>query len=166
MKNAKKFGLGCLLGLWWISLGWAEGKESSYWKKFQEAADRSLAEILTDYSYAGYEHGEKAIPDVKGPIFKVTDYGAIADDLISDEDAIRKAIAAAENAGGGVVLFPKGKFLLWMDRKKVEPIRITSSGVVLRGAGCGRGGTVIRLVHSGYGVGPYPVKGIDFNKIP
>ena len=89
MKNAKKFGLGCLLGLWWISLGWAEGKESSYWKKFQEAADRSLAEILTDYSYAGYEHGEKAIPDVKGPIFKVTDYGAIADDLISDEDASR-----------------------------------------------------------------------------
>jgi hypothetical protein len=53
-----------------------------------------------------------------------------------------------------------------MDRKKVEPIRITHSGVVLRGAGCGRGGTVIRLVHSGYGVGPYPVKGIDFNKIP
>ena len=166
MKNAKKFGLGCLLGLGWISLGWAEGKESSYWKRFQSATDRSVAEILTDYSYAGYEHGEKAIPDVKGPIFKVTDYGAIADDLISDEDAIRKAIAAAENAGGGVVLFPKGKFLLWMDRKKVEPIRITSSGVVLRGAGCGRGGTVIRLVHSGYGVGPYPVKGIDFNKIP
>ena len=166
MKNATKFVLGCLLGLWWISLGWAEGKESAHWKSFQSATDRSLAEILTDYSYAGYEHGEKAIPDVKGPVFKVTDYGAIADDLISDEDAIRKAIAAAENAGGGVVLFPKGKFLLWMDRKKVEPIRITSSGVVLRGAGCGRGGTVIRLVHSGYGVGPYPVKGIDFNKIP
>ena len=166
MKNAKKFGLGCLLGLWWISFGWAEGKESAHWKSFQSATDRSLAEILTDYSYAGYEHGEKAIPDVRGSVFKVTDYGAIADDLISDEDAIRKAIAAAENAGGGVVLFPKGKFLIWMDRKKVEPIRITSSGVVLRGAGCGRGGTVIRLVHSGYGVGPYPVKGIDFNTIP
>jgi len=166
MKRAKKFGLGILLGSWWISLGWAEGKESSYWKRFQEATDRSLAEVLTDYSYAGYEHGEKGIPDVEGPIFKVTDYGAIADDSVSDEDAIRKAIAAAEKAGGGVVLFPPGKYLIWMDRKKVEPIRITSSGVVLRGAGCGRGGTVIRLVHSGYGVGPYPVKGIDFNKIP
>jgi len=149
-----------------VSVGWSEGKDSAHWKSFESATDRSPAEILTDYSYAGYEHGEKAIPDVQGPIFKVTDYGAKADDAISDEDAIRKAVAAAEQAGGGVVLFPPGKFLIWTDRKKVEPIRITCSGVVLRGAGCGRGGTLIRLVHSGYGTGPYPVKGIDFNSIP
>jgi len=55
-----------------VSVGWSEGKESTYWKSFQSAIDRSPAEILTDYSYAGYEHGEKAIPDVQGPIFKVT----------------------------------------------------------------------------------------------
>ena len=174
MKNATKFVLGCLLGLWWISLGWAEGKESAHWKSFQSATDRSLAEILTDYSYAGYEHGEKAIPDVKGPVFKVTDYGAIADDLISDEDAIRKAIAAAEGAGGGVVLFPAGKFLVFADRFKAASIRIGKSGVVIRGAGLGKGGTVIRAIHSGYRVGPYPVpKGTkdgegrdDWSKIP
>jgi hypothetical protein len=154
------------LGFGMASIGWSEGKESTHWKAFQSATDRSPAEILTDYSYAGYEHGEKGIPDVQGPVFKVTDYGAKADDAVSDEDAIRKAVAAAEGAGGGVVFFPAGKFLIWADRKKVEPIRITRSGVVLRGAGCGRGGTVIRLVHSGYGTGPYPVKGIDFNTIP
>lgn len=164
--------ISCLAGIWiclgagWVSLSWAEGKESSTWRAFQSATDRSQADILTDYSYAGYEHGERGIPDVKGPVFKVTDYGAVADDAISDEEAIRQAVAAAENAGGGVVLFPAGKFLIWADRKKVGPIRITCSGVVLRGAGCGRGGTVIRLVHSGYGTGPYPVKGIDFNTIP
>ena len=73
-----------------VSLGWGEDKESAHWKAFQSTTDRSPAEILTDYSYAGYEHGEKAIPDVPGPVFKVTDYGAIADDTISDEDAIRK----------------------------------------------------------------------------
>lgn len=100
------------LGLGIASIGWSEGKESAHWKAFQSATDRSPAEILTDYSYAGYEHGEKAIPDVQGPVFKVTDYGAIADDAISDEDAIRKAVAAAEKAGGGVVLFPAGKFLV------------------------------------------------------
>jgi hypothetical protein len=104
------------------SVGWSEGKESAHWKSFQSSTDRSPAEILTDYSYAGYEHGEKGIPDVQGPIFKVTDYGAKADDAISDEDPIRKAVAAAEQAGGGVVLFPPGKFLIWTDRKKVEPI--------------------------------------------
>jgi len=98
------------LGLGMVSIGWGEGKAmtSAHWNSFQAATDRSPAEILTDYSYAGYEHGEKAIPDVQGPVFKVTDYGAIADDLISDEDAIRKAVAAAEKAGGGVVLFPAG----------------------------------------------------------
>ena len=162
------------LGLGIASIGWSEGKESAHWKAFQSATDRSPAEILTDYSYAGYEHGEKAIPDVQGPVFKVTDYGAIADDAISDEDAIRKAVAAAEKAGGGVVLFPAGKFLVFADRFTAASIRIGKSGVVIRGAGLGKGGTVIRAIHSGYRVGPYPVpKGTkdgegrdDWAKIP
>ena len=163
-----------ILGLGMASIGWGEGKESAHWKSFQSAADRSPADILTDYSFAGYEHGEKGIPDVQGPIFKVTDYGAKADDTISDEDAIRKAVAAAESAGGGVVLFPAGKFLIWADRNKADVIRISKSGVVIRGAGCGKGGTVIRAIHSGYRIGPYPVpKGTkdangkdDWSKIP
>jgi hypothetical protein len=157
-----------------VSVGWSEGRESAHWKSFLSAKDRSPAEILTDYSYAGYEHGEKGIPDVQGPVFKVTDYGAKADDAISDEDAIRKAVAAAENAGGGVVLFPAGKFLIWADRNKADVVRISKSGVVIRGAGCGKGRTVIRAVHSGYRTGPYPVpKGTkdadgkdDWSKIP
>ena len=156
------------------SLGWVEGKQSAHWKAFQSATDRSPANILTDYSYAGYEHGERGIPDVPGPVFKVTYYGAKADDAISDEDAIRQAVAAAEKAGGGVVLFPAGKFLIWADRNKADVIRISKSGVVIRGAGCGKGGTVIRAVHSGYRTGPYPVpKGTkdangkdDWSKIP
>jgi len=156
------------------SLGWGEGKESAHWKAFQSTTDRSPAEILTDYSYAGYEHGEKGIPDVQGPVFKVTDYGAKADDAISDEDAIRKAVAEAEKAGGGVVLFPAGKFLVFADRFTAASIRIGKSGVVIRGAGSGKGGTVIRAIHSGYRVGPYPVpKGTkdgegrdDWAKIP
>ena len=141
---------------------------------FSAATDRSPADVLTDYSYAGYEHGEKAIPDVAGPIFKVTDYGAVPDDANSDEEAIRKAVAAAEQAGGGVVLFPAGKFLIWTDRNKADVIRISKSGVLIRGAGCGKGGTVIRAIHSGYRTGPYPVpKGTkdadgkdDWSKIP
>jgi len=162
------------LGLGMASIGWGEAKESAHWKSFQSATDRSPAGILTDYSYAGYEHGEKGIPDVQGPVFKVTDYGAIPDDAISDEDAIRKAVAAAENAGGGMVLFPAGKFLIWADRNKADVIRISKSGVVIRGAGCGKGGTVIRAIHSGYRTGPYPVpKGTkdangkdDWSRIP
>ena len=168
----RSFGIMLLVSLGYAPL--AKGKESAHWKAFQSTTDRSPANILTDYSFAGYEHGEKGIPDVQGPVFKVTDYGAKADDAISDEDAIRKAVAAAEKAGGGVVLFPVGKFLVFADRFTAASIRIGKSGVVIRGAGSGKGGTVIRAIHSGYRVGPYPVpKGTkdgegrdDWAKIP
>ena len=142
--------------------------ESKFWLQFKNATDRSLPEILPDFSFAGYENSEKPIPDVAGPIFKVTDFGAIPDDLISDEQAIRDAVAAAEKAGGGVVLFPAGKFLVWADRQKTEPIRILSSNIVIRGAGSSKGGTVIRSIHSGYHDGNYkvPKDTGDFLTIP
>ena len=127
------------------------------WQQFKDSKDRSSPEILADYSYAGYDHSEQQIPNLSGPLFRVTDYGAIPNDARSSEDAIRKAVSAAEKAGGGVVLFPPGRFLVWTDRSKVEPIRIHSSGIVIRGSGSGKAGTVIRAVHSGYGTGPYKV---------
>lgn len=146
----------------------AEAQLPASWQSFKDAKDRSPAEILPDFSYAGYAHGEKGIPDVTGPVFKVTDYGAVANDLISDELAIRKTVAAAEKAGGGVVLFPAGEFLVWTDRAKVEAIRIQTPGVVIRGAGSSKGGTVIRAIHSGYRQGPYkvPKTGPEFAAIP
>ena len=153
---------------WVISLRKAEGNVSSSWQTFKDSRDRSPVGILTDYSYAGYEHGETGIPDVTGPIFKVTDYGARPDVQSSAEEGIRKAVAAAEQAGGGVVLFPPGQFFVWTDRAKVQPIRIHTPGIVIRGAGSAKGGTLIRMVHSGYGTGPYnvPKKPEDFDAIP
>lgn len=54
------------------------------------------------------------MPAIKVPVFPkrdfvVTDYGAVAETVISD--AIRKAIAACHKAGGGRVLIPGGKWL-------------------------------------------------------
>ena len=142
--------------------------ESKFWLQFKDATDRSSPDIMPDFSYAGYENSEKPIPDVAGPVFKVTDFGAIPDDSVSDEQAIRDTIAAAEKAGGGVVLFPAGKFLVWADRNKAEPIRILSSNIVIRGAGSSKGGTVIRSIHSGYYAGNYKVPKAtgDFLTIP
>lgn len=146
----------------------SESPVSRHWQAFVAAKDRAPAGILADYSYAGYRHGEAAIPSVAGPVFEVTTFGAIPDDDRSDEAAIRLAIAAAEEAGGGVVLFPPGRFLVWTERASQRSILISRSGVVLRGAGSAAGGTVIQAVHSGYGTGPYPVpkKGADFAAIP
>jgi|GEM_PF-1903070 len=119
------------------------------WKQFVEARESGEEPILPDFSYSGYHRGERAIPDVEGPIFDVTDFGAVPDNDQSDEDAIRKAIAAAEEAGGGVVFFPPGKFLVWTDRANRETIYIREPNIVLRGSGSRMGGTVIHQIHDG-----------------
>ena len=45
-------------------------------------------------------------------VFTVRDYGAVGDGLTDDTAAIKGAIAAAQQAGGGVVYFPRGRYLL------------------------------------------------------
>ena len=98
---------------------------------------QALIASLPDYSYAGYDFGESAIPDVRGPIFDVTLYGAIPDDGRPDRAAIQAAIDAAERAGGGVVLFPAGRFHLADQDPLFEVLHVKTSNVVLRGAGAG-----------------------------
>jgi hypothetical protein len=113
------------------------------WEDFLQAKKLGHESILPDYSYAGYALGEVGIPEPTGPIFDVTDYGAVADDPISDRKAIEAAIAAAERAGGGVVFFPKGRFLVSEVAESNDPINIHGSHIVLKGSGSGPDGTEI-----------------------
>ncbi len=105
----------------------------------------ALIASLPDYSYAGYDFGESAIPDVRGPIFDVTLYGAVPDDGRPDRAAIQAAIDAAEKAGGGVVLFPAGRFDLADQDPLFEVLHVKASNIVMRGAGAGPGGTELYL---------------------
>lgn len=50
-------------------------------------------------------------PTFPEKIFSILTYGAKNDGITDCTDAIRKAIAACYNAGGGVVVVPSGKFL-------------------------------------------------------
>ena len=68
-------------------------------------------------------------------------------DALSDQSAIERAIAAAEANGRGIVFFPPGEFLVNTDADNDEPIRISSSNIVLKGSGSRKGGTVIRQVN-------------------
>lgn len=120
-------------------------KTAPLWKDFIKAKKEGKTPVLPDFSYAGYHFSEKEIPSViNKKYFRVTDFGAIPDDDKFDDGAIQKAINAAEaNPGGGVVFFPAGKYLIAPDTNSKATIRISKSNIVLKGTGCGAGGTEI-----------------------
>ncbi len=68
-------------------------------------------------------------------VFPVTEFAAKGDGLTNDFSAVTRAMAAAQAAGGGVVFFPPGTYLV------DETLRVPP-GVVLRGADAAN--TVIR----------------------
>jgi hypothetical protein len=86
--------------------------------------------FLHDFSYAGYQRGEKPIPAVAGPIVDVVkDHGA---DPTASKDAtaaIQAAIDAVAAKQGGVVLIPAGSYRI------DGTLSVTTSGTVIRGAG-------------------------------
>lgn len=128
---------------------------SRTYRQFVEAKEHGTEPILPDFSYTGYHHFSKPVPDVTHTIYDVTSYGAIPDDDQSDQAAITAAIAAAEQDGSGIVFFPPGEFLVNTDADttaagEFTTIAIRSSNIVLRGSGSRVGGTVIRQVNSMY----------------
>src|SRR5262245_19075867 len=80
---------------------------------------------LPDFSFAGYHFGDDPIPDV--PVrASVTDFGARPNGDVDDSEAFLKAIASTSN---GAILIPAGRYIL------TQVLKLTRSGVVLRGAG-------------------------------
>lgn len=129
-----------------------QGGRARVWDQFVSARQSGTEAILPDFSYAGYHYFERRVPDATHPVFDVTEYGAIADDDLSDQSAIASAIAAAVENGSGIVFFPPGEFLVNTDADKNEageftPINIHDSNIVLRGSGSRQGGTIIRQVN-------------------
>lgn len=124
-----------------LIIGIISGQESCLWNDFKNKKLKEETPELPDFSYAGYHHGEKAIPDVDYKIFDVTDFGAVSDDNISDKAAIRQAVAAAVKNKSGIVFFPKGRFLVNEDNDDINPIIIKGENIVFRGSGSETDGT-------------------------
>lgn len=98
--------------------------------------------ILPDFSYAGYRNGEAGIPKIDNyKVFDVTKYGAVANDTISDKEAIQKAITDANKNGSGIVFFPKGRFLINEPGDNDNSLISNSRRIIFRGSGSGPGGT-------------------------
>lgn len=100
------------------------------------SADFRTDKLLQDFSFAGYRNGEHPIPDVAGPIFKVTDPQFNADPTGQRDStaAIQKAIdQAAEHPDGGVVFIPAGIYQLSVQGRSA--LTIQTGRIVLRGEG-------------------------------
>ncbi|MBL4703416.1 MAG: T9SS type A sorting domain-containing protein [Flavobacteriales bacterium] len=80
---------------------------------------------LPDFSYVGYESGEKNY-HYAPTVVDVTTFGAINTDSISDVSAINAAIASIDS---GIVYFPPGLYII------DDVISISKDNLVLRGAG-------------------------------
>jgi hypothetical protein len=85
----------------------------------------SPASRLPDFSYAGYQRGERTLPRAAAQA-NVKDFGARGDGQTDDTDAFRKAV---ETAAGKTILVPAGKYVI------TDFVTIRSSGTVLRGEG-------------------------------
>ena len=86
---------------------------------------------LPDFSFAGYQAGNQAIPAV--PVTtNVQDFGATGDGTTDDTQAFKRAIAATEN---GTLFVPAGRY------KITDILKIAKPNFVLRGAG--EGNTVL-----------------------
>src|SRR5215470_11825425 len=74
------------------------------------------ATLKAQQASAGWAQVPAILSRIKAPTFanrdfKITDYGAIAEGKADNTEAIRKAIAACNAAGGGRVVVPPGLFL-------------------------------------------------------
>lgn len=113
---------------------------------------QSMAQVLPgpyglryfDFSKAGYRQGQQ-LPSRHWPekkTFAVQDFGAIANDGKDDIEAIQRAVDAAEKAGGGIVLFPPGRFDFDVESAQ-RFVWIKSSHIIIRGYGEGEDGTIL-----------------------
>ena len=143
---------------------------SRYWQQYVDSRQANSAlydvnsplrgdAVLTNFSYAGYQRGEQPLPrgdiapnGARYKVFQITDFGAIANDEISDKTAIIAAIAAAEQYVGAtngiagatpraaIVALPNGQLLIneVSDVAAQLVINISQSNIVLRGMGQGK----------------------------
>ena len=105
------------------------------WTPPGESVSFTTDKLIQDFSYAGYQRSEQAVPNITGPVFDVTTYGADATGASDSTVAIQNAINAAAAGGGGVVFLPAGEFRVSPQGSDNFALRISTSDIVLRGAG-------------------------------
>lgn len=118
----------------------ATWRSALYPENWEPGYTNSSGQFLHDFSYAGYEKGEKDLPtEMSGKYANVVDYGADATGTNDSTSAIQSAINAVEAAGGGTVYLPEGTFKVKPSSNEYSAaLRIKGSNILFKGAGVGK----------------------------
>ena len=103
--------------------------------KISQTSD-ALGNQIPDFSYAGYQASEKAIPNVDNKIFVPVQKGDATQKIQAAIDYVSN-LKANKSGFRGAVLLDKGTFNV------SGTLYIRTSGVVLRGSGNSENGTVL-----------------------
>jgi hypothetical protein len=104
--------------------------------------------FIPDFSYAGYQNGERKLPVAEGVVIDVAKFGAVANDRHDDSAAIQRAFDAANMIEHPVIIrFEAGTYRI------TSVLRINRSNFVLQGQGAGAMGTELHF--------PRPLRHVD-----
>lgn len=132
-----------------LTTGYDSGT-SSTWKDYMQDNENN---VLLDFSYAGYKHGEVSPPDAYSlgyKIYNMKDYGAKGDGKTSDRAALLQIIneiGTGKANANAIIYFPKGEYVLHTADDNVDgkskSISLAMGNVILKGAG--RDQTIIKM---------------------
>lgn len=112
-----------LVALLALAVGAPAAQTSVLWGERGEKYDPTS--VLPDFSFAGYERGEKPIPERAAEV-SVKNFGALGDGKTDDTAAFQRAL---KEAAGKVIGIPTGRYVL------SDVIEINTADTVLKGAG-------------------------------
>ncbi len=112
-------------------------RSALYPKNWNPGFSDKEGRFLHDFSYAGYHSGLTAIPFVDKNIVDITKPPYNADNTGKTDVTriLQKVIDDLSSNGGGVVYLPEGEYTTSIDEDKEIGLSITSSNIVIRGAG-------------------------------
>ncbi len=116
---------------------------------YSQWLEKQSTSPLRDYSYVGYHYCEKEPANMSLPLFNVLDYGAPVNSDKSCEKALVETMQAAMDQGGGVIYFPKGRYLFNTDLDNGEqlrdytPLAFDCNNIILRGESSQENGSVL-----------------------
>lgn len=138
------FMLGTILGIAGINVSQVKAAEtwrsSLYPENWTPGYTNNSGQFLQDFSYAGYERGEKEVPTkMDGLYANVLNYGADNTGAKDSTTAIQNAINAVEAAGGGTVYLPAGTYKVKpSSSSNASALRIKGSNILFKGDGVGK----------------------------